>query len=248
MLNLIRSDLYKVFHMKSFYVCGILCVLISIINTIGMGKEAVIPFCDIIGLAGSPLLTLLLTIFSAFFVVAEYKRGYIKNIAGNIPDKAMLVISKLTINAVVMLIYFAIIFISGFIFNEISYKISYADFTAEQYIYQALTLLFLNFAVAALVTMISVGVQGNSGASVTMAVVISGSFMAETIWMIVTLLQVAEIINNDFEIMKYFATTYIDMFASGYTPESVDIALIVGGVYIVLSTVLTILHIKKKDI
>lgn len=248
MLNLIRSDLYKTFHMKSFYVCGILCVLAAIVNTIGMYETAVIPFSDIIGLAGSPLLTLFLTIFSAFFVVSEYKRGYIKNIAGNIPDKAMLVISKLAINAVVMLIYFAILFISGFVFNEISYKISYAGFTAEQYIYQALILLFLNFAIAALITMISVGVQGNSGASVTMAVVISGGFLAETIWMIVTLLQVTEIINHDFDITKYFATTYINMFASGYTHESVGIALIIGGIYIVLSTILSILHIKKKDI
>lgn len=248
MLNLIKSDLYKALHMKSFYVCGFLCIFCAIINTIGMGENTVIPFCDILGLAGSPLLTLFVAIFSALFVVSEYKRGYIKNIAGNIPDKAMLMFSKLTINAVVLLIYFAILLISGFLFNELSYTISYRAFTAEQYVYQALTLLFLNFAVAALVTMISVGVQGNSGACVTMAILISGSFMAQTVQMIVFLFQYNGMIDKDFDITKYFATTYINTFASGYSPESVDMALILGGIYIVLSTVLTILHLKKKDI
>ena len=51
MLNLIKSDLYKALHMKSFYVCGIFCVLCAIINTIGMYafrncsnlKEVIIP-------------------------------------------------------------------------------------------------------------------------------------------------------------------------------------------------------------
>ena len=248
MLNLIKSDLYKALHMKSFYVCGIFCVFCAIINTIGMYETAVIPFCDIIGLAGSSLLTLFVTIFSAFFVVSEYKRGYIKNIAGNIPDKAMLIVSKLTINAIVMLIYFGIIFISGFVFNSLSYTISYAGFTAEQYVYQALILLFLNFAVTALVTMISIGARGNSGTCVTMAVIISGGFLAETIWMIVTLLQVTEIISPDFDITKYFTITYINMFSMGYSSESVGIALIIGIIYIVLSTTLSILHIKKKDI
>ena len=248
MLNLIRSDLYKVFHMKSFWICGIIPALSAFMVILTAEENAVMYIEEIVGFSGSPFLTLLTSIFIAFFIGSEYKRGYIKNIAGNLPDRAMLFVSKMVIILIVNLIYFAVLFIFSLAVDSIFFEVIFDGSTVNTCIIQGLLLLFLNYAVCLVVAMISVGSQGNSGACVTMAVLISAGIMSQVAQMFVSIFQNMELISWDFNISEYFSTTYINYFCTEYMEENVGTALIVGSIYIVLSTVLTILHIKKKDI
>lgn len=66
-----------------------------------------VPFSELVNEnMKSNLLLLLCAIFVPLFVHAEYKNGYIKNIAGQLPNRGVLVVSKLVAVAVQILILF----------------------------------------------------------------------------------------------------------------------------------------------
>ena len=68
----------------------------------------------------SGILTLLVVIFTAIFVTAELKCGYLKNIAGQFPNREKLILSKLIVIALqvflMMALFSAVILLSGMIF------------------------------------------------------------------------------------------------------------------------------------
>jgi len=247
MLNLIRSDLYKAFHMKSFYVCGIVPFLISALELSFSAEHSIFLIQDQIGQAGGVSLSVMVSIFMSLFVTAEYKNGYIKNIAGNLFDRSMLLISKLAVSVVAILIYFFAQLTVNIVIYDIFYEVTYDSTTFTNCLGQAGMLLFLNFALSTVITFFCIAAR-NSGASITMAFLIGSTFLAQSIIMTFQILQVYKVISEDFDISKYLVTSYIQCFAYGYSSDELGMALATGGIYMAASIILTILHIKKKDI
>ncbi len=247
MLNLIRSDLYKAFHMKSFWICGLIPLLISGIELLASNDNSVFSIQELIGQSGGVPLSLMVSIFISMFITAEYKNGYIKNIAGNISDRVMLLVSKLVMSIVVILLYFFVQLTINVVLYDIFYVVHYDSTTLANCLGQSGMLLLLNFALSTIVVFFCIAAR-NSGASITMSVLIGSTFLAESIVMTFMILQVLQVISEDFDVSKYLVTTYIQNFASGYNAEELGIALIVGGIYTALSVVLSAIHLKKKDI
>lgn len=248
MLNLIRSDFYKAFHMKSFKV---ICIVEAVIMLLMEGPLAgddimrVCSFNDIVGIACSTITLLFFSIFLSLFVTSEYKNGYIKNISGNVPDRALMLFSKLAVAFVVYWIFFFDILISTTLADLIFHKITFEDVVFSEIITQILVVFFLTYAVGSVIILMACGAR-NSGVSTTMAVMISGGLIVETINVFYMLLVIAGIVSFDanFDIYAYFLTPYINY----YEPSDVGNACIAAACYLVGSVVLTILHLKKKDI
>lgn len=247
MLNLIRSDLYKAFHMKSFWICGLIPLLISGIELLASDENSVFFIQELIGQAGGVSLSLMASVFISMFITAEYKNGYIKNIAGNISDRTMLLVSKLVMSIVVILLYFFVQLTAYVVLYDIFYVVNYDSTTLANCLGQSGMLLLLNFALSTIVVFFCIAAR-NNGASITMSVLIGSTFLGQSIIMTVMILQVFQVISEDFDVSKYLVTTYIQDFASGYKAEELGIALIVGGIYTALSVVLSAIHLKKKDI
>ena len=70
----------------------------------------------------SSMLVLLIAIFVPLFINAEQKKGYIKNIAGQIPGREMLALSKLPAVAVQILLLFAVFWVAHASASAIFFK------------------------------------------------------------------------------------------------------------------------------
>lgn len=248
MLNLIRSDFYKAFHMKSFKVMCIVAAVVMFLMEGPLSGDDIMrvrSFNDIVGIASSTITLLFFSIFLSLFVTSEYKDGYIKNIAGNTSDRAMLVISKLAVAFVVYWIFYFVIMLFTTLADLVFHKLTFEDVVFSEIITQIFVIFFLSYAVGAVIILMAYGAR-NSGLSTTMAVMISGGMIAETVNLFYMLIVIAEIVPFDekFNIYDYFLTPYIN----SYNPDDVGKACIAAACYLVGSVIFTILHIKKKDI
>ncbi len=119
MLRLIKSDFYKLFRMKSFYICGILAAIfaglgIFSLNTLDKAQYALYGLEDMfvsqytgiysitIGISSA---TLFITILVSMFVASEFKFGTIKNIVSRGIGRAEIYFSKYIITVFVSAVY-----------------------------------------------------------------------------------------------------------------------------------------------
>jgi len=248
MLNLIRSDFYKVFRMKSFWVICIVAASLMFLMEGPLSAVNIKPtrtFTDIVELPGSTYTLLLHSIFLSLFVTSEYKNGYIKNIAGNLSDRTMLIVSKLAVSFVVYWIIYFAVFLSVILASVIFCTITFEGCVFSEIITHILVVFLLSYAVGAVIILMAYGAR-NSGLSTTMAVMISGGMIVETINLFYMILVMSKVIAYDenFNIFDYFLTPYINY----YEPSKAGSACIVAACYLIGSVVFTIIHVKKKDI
>jgi len=246
MLNLIRSDFYKAFHMKSLRVmCIVAAALMFLMEGPLAGSDVmrVRSFNDIVDLSSSTYPLLFFSLFMSFFISADYKNGYIKNIAGNLADRSMMIISKLVVAFAVYWIFFFDVFISTILSDLIFHKISFEGVVFSDVITRILVVFFASYAIGAVIVLFAYGAK-NGGLSTTMAVMISGGMIVETVNIFCMLLAIGGFISMDFEIYPYFLTPYINF----YGEYSTGNACIAAACYLIASVTLTIFHVKKKDI
>lgn len=149
MFNMIKMDVYRMFRTRSFYVIGIIFMVMIVATSavvkvmsedenmsqimeqaqdvgdsstnIGMsvsitpnedGKVSIVD--DLYGNTSGKLLALFLVIFTVLYASADYTSGYIKNIAGQVKSRVMMVASK----AVCLLLY-TILFFGGYVVVQI---------------------------------------------------------------------------------------------------------------------------------
>lgn len=246
MLNLIRSDFYKAFHMKSLRVmCIVAAALMFLMEGPLAGDDMlrVRSFNDIVDLSSSTYPLLFFSLFMSFFVSADFKNGYIKNIAGSLADRSMMIISKLVIAFAVYWIFFLDVFITTILSDLIFHKISFEGVVFSDVITRILVVFFVSYAIGAVIILFAYGAK-SGGLSTTMAVMISGGMIVETIFLFCMLLSIGGFISADFDIYPYFLTPYINY----YGEYSTGNACIAAACYLIGATIFTILHVKKKDI
>lgn len=149
MFNLIKMDIYRLTRTKSFKTGLIFAVIIpfvamaclsgllSIFSEMMKDPENVaalsafpivswlsngVTISEII-LTGFGVLSLLIsTVLTAIFVNSEQESGYIKNIAGQLPDRGIMIVSKIyaiaVINLVIFVLYTAVSSLSGLLFFQ----------------------------------------------------------------------------------------------------------------------------------
>ena len=125
MLSLCRMELLRLKKSVSAWVIAVLVILLGVFDVIFTIKleKSDINICNIITSDFASRITLLLLgVLLAGYIAGEYKDGFIKSIAGQIPHKGMLALSKIVmtviVTSIIFLLYFASITITSLFFSK----------------------------------------------------------------------------------------------------------------------------------
>ena len=245
MLNVIKSDLYRMFRTTSFYIMQIIILVYNIIIAIVLDGESINNFIPTVS-TNIPLFT---GIFLAIFTYSDYKNGYIKNIAGIVPNKVYLLMSKLIIAVIYILISFAVHICSGILFSFIFAKHGFIyENTVITEILKCLGVHFvLQFAMAMIPIMIITLTRSNALACV-ISILASTSFISNMAYGLFIVLKTYHFIPESFRIQPFFISTYMSSVECSSTTDLMLKALAVSAVYIAVMVSVSVFAIKKKDV
>ena len=248
MLNVLRSDIYRLIHRRTLYIV-LICMVVfaSFVGFLGSFDDT--PTDTIITSIGSSLPLLCATIATSAIVTAEYKNGYIKNTVSIAGNRLYVYFSKLIISALLLIfaiITFLDIYLLAVIINpkanllvlnlDISSVFAYLGF---QFL-AGMTIISLVHLIAMLSRSNVVGCL--IGFSICMGIVNS------SVSLLSYLLKAKEIIPENVELTDYLVTTYATQINLNSATDFVTRGVIVSLVYLVISVALSMLVIKKRDI
>lgn len=269
MLNLIKMDLYRLFKTKSlktgviisamisFVTIAIIAFLSNLVPQLSPDSQVTmtemmpfvnwrnsVSFYDIILTATNVLSLMVSAVLASIFINEEQINGYIKNIAGQVKNKGMMIVAKFVALAVmtlfVLIAYTAGATVSGFVFfnNAITYEgltQFLAVFGTKYVIYLSVNaiILFLCNLTKSKTLSVAVGVIFGSGASIIVYNIIS-TFIG-----IVLKLEVP--------VASYVPDGLV--FGLTMTAPSAEIikAIAVAVAYIVVFIVASMVVMKKRD-
>lgn len=194
----------------------------------------------------SQLLAILCVIFAAIFTNADYKNGYIKNIAGQFPRREQLVASKFIVIAfqvLVMVIVFTIsIVVSGYVMWGSDF---YLGSVTELFQYLGVQYL-LHLGIAA-VMMLLCTLTYSTAFSMTSGILLC-SGLAVPIYSLIN-----KAINGlktglEFDINKYILDGNITMLLYDSTSEVMVRGVAVGVAFAIVSLFISMIIVKKRDI
>lgn len=182
MFNLLRSDLYKVYKSRAFYILTLLNIIVGMLMAMGlnagmraMGGPRAGVFDGMLGqINGADGLSMFipfgfhlmfLAIFVSIYVASEFQNGTIKNVLSRGARREKVFLSKFVVSALVGLFMFfvfvgTLLLVSGFYFGfDISSTTSLSGLL-NMLIFQSLFVV----AYVALFTLVSMTIRGAGGA------------------------------------------------------------------------------------
>lgn len=272
MLNLVKMDMYRLVRMKSFWIMIAVTVLLACLsvfltdyalnlqNDVSMESGAII--FDMAGMAGEITkidvtdfvntdlaglnLLILCVIFGSLFVNGEQKNGFVKNIAGQLPNRGLLVLSKLVAVAVQVTVIFAAYILTMTVLGKVLWadKLvldSFGDLAKVIGIHY-----LLHFAMAVLVSGLTLMLRG-SGLSMTFGIICSTG-AAQLIYRLVNILLHKCGVSESFDIADFALESCIHAVTPGLQGGDLTRMLAVGIGFILVSTLGAILVMQKRDI
>ena len=194
----------------------------------------------------SQLLAILCVIFAAIFTNADYKNGYIKNIAGQFPRREQLVASKFIVIAfqvLVMVVVFTIsIVVSGYVMWGSDF---YLGSVTELFQYLGVQYL-LHLGIAAVMMLLCI-LTYSTAFSMTSGILLCSGLEVP----IYSLINKA--INGlktglEFDINKYILDGNITMLLYDSTSEVMVRGVAVGVAFAIVSLFISTIIVKKRDI
>lgn len=194
----------------------------------------------------SALLAILCVIFTALFINAEQKNGYIKNIAGQFPRREKLVASKFIAIAfqifLMMLVFIIGIIVSGFVLWENRFYLGSSApilrYLGSQY------LLHLGFAA---LTMLLCMLTRSSAFSMTSGILLC-SGLAVPVYAVVNKIVSDMKPGLKFDINHYVLDGNITMMTLGSASDVLVRGAVVGAAFAIVSVILSMIMIKKRDV
>lgn len=277
MIKLIKMDMRRLLHSKSFIIVLILSAVISMltlsailgfaklylaissVGVYGMSAEEYMVVREVFHLdwvdEGAEIGELLYTsldislffscILTAIFVTAEHESGYIKNIAGQIPNRGMLAISKLCPMAVynfcIITVFCLAASFAGLIFVP---HISSGNIPL---LIEVLLTKFLLYIAVDTIILFVCSVSKNKAFSIGVSV-ISGLGVTGALYSTVNLFLSRIFGGIDISISKFFPDGINEQISLDANMPTIIQALIVAVVYIVVFGYLSNLAMKKLDI
>ncbi len=258
MLNLIRSDFYKLFRTKAFYICGVLAAIFSCLFGVVIINYTISQFGGIsaksLGYDGVYALTagiiwanLLVTIMISMFIPNEFSYGTIKNIASKGVSRASIYLSKIVIAVSVSAIYILTCAVVSFTTGSIMWGTG--ELTREVYldIFRMLGLfLLVESTMQCIYVMMGFFIRQTGGTvAANLAIFIAMPDLIHLInFGIYSLLKV-----EDFDISKYWPSTYLSKYTSlDILQEDINVGMIVCAAYIVVSILVGIFFFYKRDV
>lgn len=191
MLNLIRMDLRRLFVSKSYRVMIVVTAALSIfflsliffVPTGTSGNVTVTgPSTDVSAaafvmsiMAQGPALAIF-AVFYTLFVMAEQK-GFIKNIAGQLPHRGMLILSKLPVALVMTLTCFVTTVAVGLAYFAVLGRLDRLG-SFDGFLQQVAVLTLLYLAFAALVLFLSAWLRNQAGVMTLAILMPAGTLVA----------------------------------------------------------------------
>lgn len=115
MINLLKSDFYKLFRTKSFYICGLLAAILSALGVILLNSAfqselgvnaSVLGYDGVYALTtGTGQATLFITIMVSMFIPSEFAFGTMKNIASRGISRVNIYLSKIITGVFISIVY-----------------------------------------------------------------------------------------------------------------------------------------------
>lgn len=282
MFNLIKMDLYRLFHSLSTWVMllamvgvAFFCVAMTNDDLTAMQNDPAymeqslqidndtphagiimetdpawingeIPAEDLIVLLiNSAILLLCITVFVSIFVHAEQKNGYIKNIAGQLPFRGLLAVSRLISIAVGIFLIFVV-------YLAATFAVAYL-FWGDRLVADSITTLWkilgtqylLHLAFGSLVMFLCIAARNNI-VSLCVGILMACGIMNFVYTGISQVIHAAGW--KTFELGKYMLETNVCQISGSTSTETFLRALISGGVFLVLTVIGSAWIMQKRDI
>ncbi len=192
------------------------------------------------------LIMILCTIFVALFLGAEQRGGYIKNIAGQLPARGLLVVSKLITIAVFLLVLMGLYTLSVYAFGKI--------FFAEKMTTGSLATLFSMLSAQYVLHLAFCGfLMLLHALSRSTAVTLAGGLLVSVgltrfVYTLINKLILVANSASEFDLGRYMVDSNITAARFEATPQLFEQALIVGAVFVIVYVVLSALTVHKKDV
>ncbi|MBD5531004.1 MAG: hypothetical protein HDQ98_02205 [Lachnospiraceae bacterium] len=196
---------------------------------------------------GGCLLVVFVAIFVPLFVNAEQKRGYIKNIAGQIPRREMLALSKLPAVAVQVFFLFTAYSIASLVSSAIFFRGRLAlDFTGA--LFRTLCMQYvLHAAWGCLIALLTIVTRSTAFAMTTGILLASGLVEMLMIYLnrvIHVLLPSSE----QFNLMHYTLNYAVEAMTAQSTMRQIGGFLTLALIYIAASAVIAGIVYRKRDV
>lgn len=248
MLNVLRSDIYRLFHRITLYIM-LICTVVFAFFVGFFGSFDDTTTDTIITSIGSLLPLLCATIATSAIITAEYKNGYIKNTVSVAGNRLYVYFSKLIISALLLIfaiISFLDIYLLAVIINPKATLLVLNLDMASVFAYLGFQFLS-GMAIISLVLLVAMLSRSNAIGCLT-AFAICVGIINSSINLLSYLLKAKEIIPENVELTDYLVTTYTTQINFYSGSDFVTKGVIVSLVYLVISVALSMLVIKKRDI
>jgi ABC-2 type transport system permease protein len=263
MLNLLRSDFYRLFRSRAFYICTLVAIflhaigifvmkwsitMVSNMNTQVEGVPLTLPYKDGLSYGLSALsdgnVHLLIAIFISVFITAEFTHGTMKNVVSKGFQRLQIYLSKfVTMITAAFLMICAMVIIST-ICGTIVIG-SFGSFTGTM-VGLSLSIIGVEFllhaALTAMFILVAMVVRSSGG---VIAINILGMSLAPAIYSLIEY-----IFKNKFQFSKYGLLKNIQFYYLNTTATGEDFirSILVGLVFLAASTAIGIFAFKKMDV
>lgn len=185
------------------------------------------------------------TFFTAIFMNRENKNGFIKNIAGRVRYKGVLFLSKLP----AVLIFNVLLMIIFYILSALFIRIIMGNITLDVSLTQIKLIaiqLLLHFAFSVVVAMFTTVSRSTAFSSTLGAVFCMG--IGSLIWTAINAIVKSLDISDDFFVNKYTIVYNIQQVGRNFDFDNTARVLIVAAAFIVVSGVLSVITMNRRDV
>lgn len=248
MLNILRSDIYRLFHRKTLYIM-LICIVVFAFFVGFFGSFDKTPTDSIITSISSLLPLLCATITTSAIITAEYKNGYIKNTVSVAENRLHIYFSKLIISALALalaIVSFLDIYLLAVIVNPKAELLVLNLDLVSVFSYLGFQF-FAGMSIISIVLLIAMLSRSNALGCLTAFAICMG-IVNSSINALSYLLKAKEIIPDNIELADYLISTYMTQINFYSATDFVTKGVIVSLVYLVISVALSMLVIKKRDI
>lgn len=247
MLNIINMELYRFFRSSSTWkilIADVVVAVLSVILVYTMKDNTSITIYSnadelLTAQINGGILMMLCAIFVIMFVSAEYKDGFIKNIAGQLPCRGMLIFPKVSVIAVACALYFSVFFGCIIAVGAIVFGNSFIVFSAPAIIKLVTVQIILHWGFGCLMLFFYILTES------VMSCMVIGILMTFKIMNILYIL-IERLF--DFKIAQYMLDFNIFQLGTEDEASAYVRAVLVGIIFIFAEAVLSTLVIEKKDI
>lgn len=255
MINVLKSDFYKLFLRKAFYICGVISGLIGVLLVVLINNE--FPFAKELGYNGISSsyiglgqVTLLTTVFLSMFVSSEFAYGTIKNMCSKGISCVSIYLSKVVMGAFTSIVYTLFTGLCGFIAGSLMWGVG--EFNIDEFwnILRLFALFILaELCLQSVFIMISFLIRHTGGTvSANLAVyVLAPALLLPLLDYIIKSLKWFELEGG---VSKYWVGSYMQIFSGTLQLEQEVICtgIIVCLIYFIVSTAIGIISFYKRDI